>query len=275
MRVHNERKIEKYHTPNHALRDSISLSLFFSRYALKKRKLTKLESFLSSLNLSRYLNKISIHFFWSIFLGVSFSGMAQNGNYVNEKIVVVIDAGHGGYDSGTMDGNGHLEKNINLYVAKYVKFYLKKFSPEIKVVLTRDQDVFLSLDRRSVYPKVVGADLFISLHCNHNPNSRAEGVEIYVQNTTKESVQTNLKKAIVFGNILDRNMVEKLGYKSRGILRNNYQVLRESISFTPGILIEMGFFSNKDESQYLNSRKGINGLSLAITKSIMDYFEKK
>lgn len=275
MAVRKKYEREIYHTLNHALRDSISLSLFFSRYALKKWKQTPFESKQDKAFFISTSSGVNTLIFLYLILCVNFSITAQSNYFQNETNVVVIDAGHGGHDSGTKDGKGHFEKNINLYVAKYIKYYLKKYNPDIKVVLTRDEDIFLPLERRPIYAKATNADLFISLHCNHNPNSQAEGVEIYVQNTNRENAQTNLKKALLFCHILDNNIVEKLGYKSRGIMLNNFQVLRESISFTPSVLIEMGFFSNKDESIYLNSKKGINGLSLAVTKSIMDYFEKR
>lgn len=267
---------EKHHTPNHALRDSISLSYFFSRSASKKRKLT----------LVKYFNantiKTTWNFEWNIFFSVimlstflSKMEAQMTQEPITKKFTVVIDAGHGGYDSGTIDQNGRKEKNINLYVAKFVRLYLKKYAPEIKVILTRDQDVFLPLRRRPLYAKVSDADLFISLHCNHNPNGSAEGAEIYLQDTSREEAILNLRKAIRFGLILDKNLEQKLNYKSRGILRSNLQVLRESISFVPSVLVEMGFFSNLDESSYLNSQKGIKGISLSVTKSIIDYFEKR
>ncbi|WP_421805768.1 N-acetylmuramoyl-L-alanine amidase family protein [Flagellimonas sp.] len=207
-----------------------------------------------------------------IMVGTKLNGQAF---YVEHepKYTVVIDAGHGGHDSGTIDKNGQFEKDINLYVAKFIKVYLNKYAPDIKVILTRDEDVFLPLERRPLYAKISSADLFISLHCNHNPNSHAQGAEIYIQNTDRESAQFNLRLAIRFGLILDRNLERKLNYKSRGILRSNLQVLRESISYVPSVLVEMGFFSNVDESDYLNSMKGIKGISLSLTKSIMDYFE--
>jgi len=191
----------------------------------------------------------------------------------NEKIyTVVIDAGHGGHDTGTIDKNGRYEKDINLFVAKYVKLYLNKYAPDIKVILTRDTDVFLPLKRRPLYAKISDADLFISLHCNHNPNSIAQGAEIYLQKTNMNNAKFNLRSAAKFGLILDRNLKQKLNYKSRGILRSNLQVLRESISYVPSVLVEMGFFSNQEESSYLNSKKGIKGVSLTVSKSIMDYF---
>lgn len=211
--------------------------------------------------------------FSTFFILVTKGSNAQFDNLDTEqKFTVVIDAGHGGHDSGTHDGKGRYEKNINLYVAKFVKYYMQKYADDIKVVLTRNKDVYLPLERRPLYAKISGADLFVSLHCNHNPNKASNGAEIYIQNTARESAKFNLKRAMNFGLILQDNLEEKLNYKSRGIMMQNFQVLRESIDFVPSVLVELGFFSNNAESSYLNSNKGIQGLALAITKSIMEYF---
>ncbi len=249
---------ERHHIPNHALRDSISLSSF-SRIRFGKAETKKMYRTLR---------------FLLLFTLVPQTGFGQFSlDEVTPIFTVVLDAGHGGKDSGTHDGKGRFEKNINLYVAKFVRFYLNKYAPDIKVVLTRDEDVFLPLGRRPLYARLSDADLFVSLHCNHNPNKAAQGAEIYIQNTTRETAKIHLKKAVGFGLILEGNLEEKLNYRSRGILMQNFQVLRESIDFVPSVLVELGFFSNTSESSYLNSKEGIQGLSLAITKSIMEYFE--
>lgn len=274
MGIKEKKAGEKHHNPNHALRDSISLSYFFSRSASKKRKLTLVKYLSANILKSTFGVQCKMILFIMLQLAINSRIEAQSFQEpIRKKFTVVIDAGHGGHDSGTIDHNGRSEKNINLYVAKFVRVYLKKYAPEIRVILTRDQDVFLPLKRRPLYAKVSGADLFISLHCNHNPNGAAEGAEIYLQDTSREEAVLNLRKAIRFGLILDKNLEQKLNYRSRGILRSNLQVLRESISYVPSVLVEMGFFSNLDESSYLNSQKGIKGISLSVTKSIIDYFE--
>lgn len=218
--------------------------------------------------------KLSLALLWVVSSGTSLLGQAFVPK-IEKSFTVVIDAGHGGHDSGTVDKNGRFEKNINLYVAKFVRLYLNKFAPDIKVILTRDTDVFLPLERRPLYAKISNADLFISLHCNHNPNATAQGAEIYLQDTHRKDVIINLRQAARFALILDRNLEQKLNYRSRGVMRSNLQVLRESIDYVPSLLLEMGFFSNSADSSYLNSNKGIKGISLSVTKSIIEYFESR
>ena len=97
----------------------------------------------------------------------------QNGKTASGQYTVVIDAGHGGKDYGAMD-NGINEKDINLGVALLVDQMLKKKAKEIKVVMTRDRDEYLTLQQRADKANKAKGDLFISIHTNSvdksNPN---------------------------------------------------------------------------------------------------------
>jgi len=190
----------------------------------------------------------------------------------DKKFVVVLDPGHGGHDSGTATKTKIKEKDVNLYVCKFIKLNIEEFNPNIEVIITRETDTFIPLKKRPLYAIILDADLFVSVHCNHNPNTKAEGLEIYIQKTGITN-KKNVKKVKRFAKILDNISKEKLNYKSRGIKYENFSVLRNSINFIPSALIELGFFSNKNEADYITSKKGINGLSLAIAKSIIEYFE--
>jgi len=191
----------------------------------------------------------------------------------NQNFIVVLDPGHGGKDSGTKTNNKILEKDINLYVSKYIQLHLKEFAPNIQVILTRENDQFISLKKRPLYAKITGADLFISIHCNHNQKNQAKGLEIYIQKMDKITNKEHLKNAHLFGYLLNDILIKKLEYKSRGIKYKNLSVLRNSINFVPSVLIELGFFSNKNDSEYLTSKNGMDGIALAISKSIIDFFE--
>ena len=192
----------------------------------------------------------------------------------NSKFTVVLDPGHGGHDNGTRTKSNIKEKDINLYVAKFIKLNIEEFSSNIKVVMTRENDTFIPLKKRPLYARILNADLFISIHCNHNPNSKSEGLEIYIQSTGVNN-KINVSKIKRFANILNKVSRKKLNYKSRGIKYENFSVLRNSINYIPSTLIELGFFSNKNEADYITSQKGINGLSLIISKSIIEYLKKK
>jgi len=94
-----------------------------------------------------------------------------------DKFVVVLDAGHGGGDSGNV-GNGHSEKNIALKVTLEVGKALEK-NPDIKVIYTRKTDVFIELHERANIANKADADLFVSIHCNAH-SSQASGTETFV-----------------------------------------------------------------------------------------------
>jgi N-acetylmuramoyl-L-alanine amidase len=99
--------------------------------------------------------------------------------------VVVLDPGHGGHDPGAVGKKGLQEKDVVLDVALKVKEMLSK-EPNIEVVLTRDRDVFIRLEERSLIVLQKEADLFVSIHANASPNRAARGIETYLQNWTNE-----------------------------------------------------------------------------------------
>ena len=104
--------------------------------------------------------------------------MAQRG----EKIrTVVIDAGHGGKDTGAL-GAISKEKDLNLTVALLTGEYIKKNLPDVKVIYTRERDVFVTLNERAAIANRNNADVFISIHCNSagSKGSSAVGAETFV-----------------------------------------------------------------------------------------------
>jgi len=99
--------------------------------------------------------------------------------------VVVLDPGHGGHDPGAVGKKGLQEKDVVLDVALKIKEILTK-EPNIEIVLTRDRDVFIRLEERSLIALQKEADLFVSIHANASPNRGARGIETYLQNWTNE-----------------------------------------------------------------------------------------
>ena len=97
------------------------------------------------------------------------------------SFTVVIDAGHGGHDAGAIGRMGVQEKNLNLSVAKQLGAKIRENYPNVKVVLTRETDVFLPLQERADIANKNHADLFISIHTNAAENRNAQGAETLVQ----------------------------------------------------------------------------------------------
>ncbi len=109
---------------------------------------------------------------------------------------VVIDAGHGGHDTGTISSNGLREKDLTLDVARRLKAYIKRTYADIDVVMTRDGDFFVALEQRTAIANARHADLFISVHANSSPAKAASGVETYFVNPDKAKARAEQEQAV-------------------------------------------------------------------------------
>ncbi len=155
---------------------------------------------------------------------------------------IVIDAGHGGYDAGAVNGT-RFEKNDNLRMAMAVGERLKRCG--INVVYTRTSDVFVPLLERSRISNSNNADLFVSFHRNSASNPNANGVETLVYtNASNKAVQAaeNLQQALVNAGV----------QSNRGVKRANLSVLRETNA--PALLLELGFINNTQDNELFDSK---------------------
>ena len=224
----------------------------------------------------------------------------------NDVFTVVLDAGHGGKDSGNR-GNQYYEKHIALNVTLKIGAILKS-NPEIKIIYTRKSDVFIPLNKRADIANSAKADLFVSIHCDaHNSNAYGAGTfvlglhendrnfriaqkensvifleEDYEKNydgfdpNNPESVislvlmqETYLDQSIQAANTIQQSFVRNLKRKNRTVKQAGFLVLRNT--YMPSVLVELGFLTNKIEGAYLNSKKGQNEMSEAIAKAIVSY----
>jgi N-acetylmuramoyl-L-alanine amidase len=104
---------------------------------------------------------------------------------------VVLDPGHGGRDTGAVGPAGVREKDVTLDVAHRVAPILA--SQGLQVVLTRDDDHFVSLEERTARANAFGADLFVSIHCNASESRGRRGVETYVLDTTRDEIAARVE----------------------------------------------------------------------------------
>lgn len=163
---------------------------------------------------------------------------------INQK-VIVLDAGHGGHDSGAESGGVH-ESDLNLKIVNYAADYLK--NSKIKVYCTRTTDVFYSLGERAALSEIVGADMFIAVHHNASDNSSAKGSSIYYSLLdTTESLNGLTSEALADAFI--KNMTDKLGTEDRGVIAENFVVVRDSKA--PAVLLEVGFITCPAERKRL------------------------
>ena len=203
-------------------------------------------------------------------------------------LVVVIDAGHGGYDGGaesTFNGVTYLEKYMNLKIAQACRDELQKYYG-VTVYMTRDDDTFVKLEDRTAYAKSVGADVFVSIHNNSSESGSANGATVFYPNSNYNSsigstgqglAQSILNNLTQFG--LKNNGVQIRNSESGdtyadGSLCDYYNVIRGSKKHGfPGLIVEHAFLSNQsDAEKYLNSDAKLTALGVADAKGIAAYY---
>ena len=187
------------------------------------------------------------------------------GQGVPDKKILVIDPGHGGVDSGAIGVYGVREKDVALSVAREIlRWNQTLLDGKYDIYLTRYTDTLVSLGNRSGLAKVLHADVFVSLHCNHAENSEAKGMEVYVHNS-----QNRWKESLELGLSILVEAVDNLGIHDRGVKTANFQVLRENIHCdSVSVLVELAFLSQQDEAGYLSKGRNIRAMALAILLGI-------
>ena len=221
---------------------------------------------------------------------------------------IVIDAGHGGKDSGAV-GKSYKEKHITLAIALETGRQIKEAHPDIEVVYTRDSDVFVELYERARIANNSRADLFISIHCNSLPSRRPhQGTETYVlgMHVKNENLEVarrenavmlleenykenyngfdpNSSEGFIMSSMNQRAYVDRsvmlaslceqqfaqAGRASHGVKQAGFWVLREIAM--PSILIETGFLSSDNEETYLGSDEGQLNLATSIAQAFHNY----
>ena len=228
------------------------------------------------------------------------------------SFTVVIDAGHGGSDAGAIGlVKGVKEKDLNLNVAQRLAAKIRQSYPEVKVVMTRDTDVFLPLQQRADIANKNHANLFISIHTNAADNRNAQGAETFILGTDRmednldvamrENAVMKLEKdqtvyqgfdpnsiesyiifelmqnqymdnSLVFAEQVQNQFVGTLQRANRGVRQVAFWVLLKSAC--PSVLVEMGFLSNADEEKWLASEEGKSGIANGIFNAFEKYYKK-
>ncbi|WP_229316763.1 N-acetylmuramoyl-L-alanine amidase family protein [Flavobacterium ammoniigenes] len=226
----------------------------------------------------------------------------------NPKFKVTLDAGHGAHDYGAVY-SGRIEKNIALAVVLKVGKILERTN-KIDIVYTRDTDVFIDLIERANIANRAKSDIFVSIHCNANKNTAADGTETYVMGLNK--LASNLEVAKKENSVITKEKDYKQKYEGfdpnspesiMGLTLMQEEFLDNSIflaskveeqfaklgkklrhggvkqapfmvlhkAYMPRVLIEMGFVSNPVEGDLLNSEEGQYELAEAIANAIISY----
>ncbi|MCM3783377.1 N-acetylmuramoyl-L-alanine amidase family protein [Neobacillus mesonae] len=177
----------------------------------------------------------------------------------NGKKIVVLDAGHGAQDGGTVGATGKLEKDFNLSLTLKVEALLKKES-NIEVILTRSGDTYPELLERAKIANNADADIFLSIHANSATPS-ANGTETFYKKSQDKAL----------ADIIHKHLIKATGLKDRKVKSANYSVLRNTDM--PAALLEIGFLSNKAEEATLFDKDFQNKVAQSIVDGIKEYLK--
>ena len=218
---------------------------------------------------------------------------------------IVLDAGHGGKDPGTMGQRGTKEKDIALDITKRVGLLLEK-NTKLKVIYTREEDIFIPLWKRTKIANESNGKMFLSIHLNGSPNKSAYGFETYLlrpgktedaievasrenevikfeertDNRYKDLSGENLimatmaqsvfmKESEELAAMIQEEMAKKIKSKNRGVKQAGFHVLIGASM--PNILIEAGYLTNRNEEKNLRNAKYRQTIANCIYKAIVKF----
>ncbi|NDW11732.1 N-acetylmuramoyl-L-alanine amidase [Bacteroides sp. 214] len=243
-------------------------------------------------------------FFLTLFLSTAFIETAWSKDFV-----VVIDAGHGGKDPGAV-GKSSKEKDINLKVALKLGNLIKKNCKDVKVVYTREKDVFIALNRRAEIANNAKADLFISIHTNAVPKPRQpKGASTWTLGLARSEANLDVAKRenavilyesdyktryagfdpkssesyIIFEFMQDKYMSQSVHLAS--LIQKHFKSTSKRVdqgvhqaeflvlraTAMPSVLVELGFISTIEEERYLSTEQGTSSLASSIYQAFMQY----
>lgn len=222
--------------------------------------------------------------------------------------VIVLDAGHGGHDPGTVGATGTREKDITLGITLKLGKLIEKNLKDIKVVYTRKDDRFIELYRRGQIANEADGKLFISIHCNSMPRKPhpTRGFEVYLlrpgkteeavaiaerenavielEEGTKDRYQelteenfilvamaqsAYVRSSETFADITQQELDKKTGLPNRGVKQAGFYVLVGAAM--PNVLVETGYLSNRTDEKYLRSQSGQQKIAESIFSAIKRY----
>ncbi len=200
-----------------------------------------------------------------LFLMLSSLGSAQ-------IITIMIDPGHGGSDPGHLSANAsHLkEKDLNLLIAKKFGEYLSTKLSNVKVVYTRTDDTYPSLDSRVEMANKQKVDYFISIHCNSSSNKSIKGTETHVHTMSA-------KKSVKLAKTFETEFKTKAGRTSRGVKdSDDREHTLQVLKFTEmtSVLVECGFLTNVGEANFLNTENGRDLIASALFRGMRAFLKE-
>lgn len=185
-----------------------------------------------------------------------------------QGVTILIDPGHGGEDSGTQSLTKPplLEKHYALTTALMLGKQLQRMG--YRVVMSRRNDVFISLPDRTKLASAINADLFVSVHYNAAPNRKATGIEVFYYESKQACCPRREASKALASNVLG-HVIGTTHMNNRGVKHGNFHVIRESSM--PAILVEGGFMSNTEDLAKIQTPQYQNAVAIGIARGIDHY----
>jgi len=232
-------------------------------------------------------------------------------NDVDKVKKIIIDAGHGGKDPGNLGTGRYktTEKDVSLDVAIKVGEYIEENFKDVEVVYTRKDDTFLELWERTQLANRLEGDLFVSIHCNAVASASAYGSETYTIGMHKDNTQFEVAKkensvilleedynvkydgfnpndpdhligltltqdafqtqSLDLASKVQYQFRERVNRRDRGVKQAGFYVISRTVM--PSVLIELGFLSNPEEEDFLQSETGKVYMASAIFRAIKEF----
>ena len=256
------------------------------------------------------MNNVKPLFFLLLLFNLYNVNLLSQTNSTNIK-TIVIDPGHGGKDSGTLGTKRFkiYEKHVALAVSLKLGNYIAEEFPDVKIIYTRDTDVFLELNERTEIANKSNADLFISIHCDGFTNPKPSGASVFVMGMSKLKANmdvamrensaiylednyqqkydgfdpksaesyivfslmqnTYLNQSLQIAEEVENQFSTRANRKSRGVKQAPFYVI--SRTNMPSILVECGFLTNPKEEEFLHSDLGQDYIASAIFRAFRSY----
>jgi len=180
----------------------------------------------------------------------------------NGRLVVVVDAGHGGPDPGAVGINGIQEKEIVLDISRRVQASLERGG--VQVVMTRNADIDLDLQPRVDIAQRANATVFVSIHANSINLSRQDisGLETYYYQSGLELARS-----------IHRNVLQGTGIEDRGVRSARFYVLRRTSM--PSVLVEVGFVTGRNDATRLSNSTYRQRMADSIARGVLEYLGQR
>ena len=187
----------------------------------------------------------------------------------DNQLIVCIDAGHGGSDTGCIAKDGSKESEDDLKLALLVQHQLQQMG--VKVVMTRSTDVWVDLEDRPYIANMSSVDLLISIHRNADEESDASGIEAWISH--KENDNSYEIASLILNNLENVGISRNRGVRAGSMTSSEDDYVVNGKSSMPSVLLEMGFMSSPTDNRLF--KNNLADYAIAIAQAVLQWSESQ